>query len=156
MIYEGTNEIQAIDLLQRKVLGDGAVALEIWHEEALAEAIRCEQAGLSEFAQSVRDAVVATRAAVQSVRDAATNDAECVARVADEFMAGFSHAMLAWAFAASARATVGLADQEFAAGKLERMRYGLQWLLPQAAVHWARVRGGAGEYSLPALRAEAA
>jgi hypothetical protein len=30
MIYEGTNEIQAIDLLQRKVLPDGGLALAEW------------------------------------------------------------------------------------------------------------------------------
>ena len=92
-----------------------------------------------------------TREAVRCVREAASNDAECVARVADEFLAGFSHAMLAWAFAASARASTSLADRDFAAGKLGRMRYGLQWLLPQASVHWARVRGGVSGFALPSL-----
>jgi hypothetical protein len=33
MIYEGTNEIQAIDLLMRKVLGDGAQALHAMLDE---------------------------------------------------------------------------------------------------------------------------
>mgnify|MGYP000673964250 CR=1 FL=1 len=37
LIYEGTNEIQAIDLLQRKVLGDGGAALGVVLDELAAE-----------------------------------------------------------------------------------------------------------------------
>ena len=57
--------------------------------------------------------------------------------------------MLAWAFAASARAAEQHEDREFARHKLQRMRYGVQWLLPQASVHWARVRGGSSGFVLP-------
>jgi len=53
---------------------------------------------------------------------------------------GLSHALLAWAFAASARAAQGLADRPWAEAETARMRYGVQWLLPQAGAHWQRVR----------------
>jgi hypothetical protein len=36
------------------------------------------------------------------------------------------------------------ADERFAQAKLAHMRYGPQWLMPQAAVHWTRVRTGVG------------
>jgi alkylation response protein AidB-like acyl-CoA dehydrogenase len=42
MVYEGTNEIQAIDLLQRKVLADGGAALGLLLQELRAEASLCE------------------------------------------------------------------------------------------------------------------
>lgn len=156
MIYEGTNEIQAIDLLQRKVLADGGQTLGSWQDEALAEAGRCEAAGLGDFAIMVRDCMAQLSEAVRAIREAAQADADCASRVADEFLRGVSWAMMGWAFAASARAAVGCADKRFAQAKLARMRYGLQWLMPQAAVHWTRVRAGVSGWSLPELDGEAA
>ena len=160
MIYEGTNEIQAIDLLQRKVLADGGQALSSWQAEALVEAARCEAAGLGEFASMVRDTMTQLSEAVRAVREGWLADPDCVPRVADEFLRGVSWAMLGWAFAAGARAAVGCADERFAQVKLAHMRYGLQWLMPQAAVHWARVRAGVGAgvsgLALPEVDGEAA
>ena len=55
MIYEGTNEIQAIDLLQRKVLGDSGAALGLLLEEPEAEARRCDDdAPLRDFSAALR------------------------------------------------------------------------------------------------------
>jgi hypothetical protein len=69
----------------------------------------------------------------------AATDREAPLRVADDYLMGLSHTMLAWAWAASARAALGVPDRRWAEAKTARMRYGLQWLLPQAAVHWQRV-----------------
>jgi len=153
MIYEGTNEIQAIDLLQRKVLSDGGAALGAWLAEARAEACACDEVGLPDFAQALtRECDAANRSvkAVQAALAATPSDRELPLRVADDVLMGLSHTMLAWAFAASARAASGLDDTGFAAVKTARVRYGLQWVLPQAAVHWARVQA-AGGAALPQL-----
>jgi hypothetical protein len=68
--------------------------------------------------------------------------------------------MMGWAFAAGARAAVGFADERFAQVKLAHMRYGLQWLMPQAAMHWTRVSTGVGAgvsgLALPEVDGEAA
>jgi len=149
MIYEGTNEIQAIDLLQRKVLGDGGRALAEWQHGVQTEAVRCEAAGLPEFSQMLRDTIQSMNDALTQVRERSATDNDCVPRVADDWLKGVSYAMLGWAFAVSARAASTHPDRQFAQQKLERMRYGLQWLMPQAAVHWTRVR--AGTWALPAL-----
>jgi hypothetical protein len=66
-------------------------------------------------------------------------------------MAGVEHLLLAWALAASARAALADPDLAWAAAKTERMRYGLQWIVPQAGVHWQRVQS-----VLPALPCAAA
>jgi hypothetical protein len=73
--------------------------------------------------------------------------------VADDVMAGCTALLEAWAFAASARAAAQLwpADPTWAQGKIERMRYGAQWLLPSAQLHWQRV-ADAGRQALPPLR----
>ena len=151
MIYEGTNEIQAIDLLQRKVLADGGAALQRWLQEAMAEASRCEAAGLGEAATVLRSECTAAEEATQAVARAAAQDREAPLRVADDYLMGLSHTLLAWAFAASLRAARGTPDSQWAQGKSQRMTYGLQWVVPQAEVHWGRVRGAA-TLALPALR----
>jgi alkylation response protein AidB-like acyl-CoA dehydrogenase len=150
MIYEGTNEIQAIDLLQRKVLADGGAALQRWLQEAMAEASRCEAAGLGEAATVLRSECTAAEEATQAVARAAAQDREAPLRVADDYLMGLSHTLLAWAFAASLRAARGTPDSQWAQGKSERMTYGLQWVVPQAEVHWARV-GAVATLALPAL-----
>jgi alkylation response protein AidB-like acyl-CoA dehydrogenase len=150
MIYEGTNEIQAIDLLQRKVLAEGGGALQRWLQEAMAEASRCEAAGLGDAATVLRSQCAAAEEATQAVARAAAQDREAPLRVADDYLMGLSHTLLAWAFAASLRAARGTQDPQWAQGKSERMTYGLQWVVPQAAVHWARV-GAVATLALPAL-----
>jgi alkylation response protein AidB-like acyl-CoA dehydrogenase len=150
MIYEGTNEIQAIDLLQRKVLADGGAALQRWLQEAMAEASRCEAAGLGDAATVLRSECTAAEEATQAVARAAAQDREAPLRVADDYLMGLSHTLLAWAFAASLRAARGTPDSQWAQGKSERMTYGLQWVVPQAEVHWARV-GAVATLALPAL-----
>ena len=81
----------------------------------------------------------------------AGTDREWPLRVADDYLMGLAHLLLAWAFAASARAALGLSDTAWAQAKTDRMRYGVQWLLPQAGVHWQRVM--ARGHALPALTA---
>ena len=143
MVYEGTNEIQAIDLLQRKVLADGGAALRAWLQEAREEAAACEAAGLAEFASALRAQCDAAEATTQAIARAAATDREAPLRAADDYLMGLAHAFLAWAFAASARAALGHPDAGWAQAKTARMRYGVQWVLPQAQVHWARA-GDAG------------
>jgi alkylation response protein AidB-like acyl-CoA dehydrogenase len=161
MVYEGTNEIQAIDLLQRKVLADGGQALFELLDELDAEASRCAaQESLADFAQALSAQTAAARAASQGLlawqADAAARAADAPAdrdrplRVADDYLAGLTHTLMAWAMAASARAAVACSDGAFAQAKTQRMRYGVQWLLPEAALHWARVADGG--LALPLVR----
>ena len=77
-------------------------------------------------------------------------DREAPLRVADDYLMGLSHTLLAWAFAASLRGALDGPDAAWVRSKSERMTYGLQWVVPQAAVHWGRVRAAA-TLALPAL-----
>ena len=146
MIYEGTNEVQAIDLLQRKVLADGGATLFALLAECESEAGRAR----AEFAAPLRDTCASARAITAALIDNAKTDRELALRAADDFLFGLAHTLLAWAFAASARAAAAEPDAAWAQAKTARMRYGMQWLLPQGAMHWARV-AAARELALPAL-----
>ena len=142
MIYEGTNEIQAIDLLQRKVLGREAEAFEALLADLAQDADATDAGGL------LQAQVDAARQAAAAIRERAATDAEAPLRVADDFLAGVGHLLLAWAWCVSLRAAERCAADGTGAdlAPAERAavaRHGLAWVLPQAAVHWQRVHAAA-------------
>jgi alkylation response protein AidB-like acyl-CoA dehydrogenase len=153
MIYEGTNEIQAIDLLLRKVLDDGGRRSAALRERLAADlAPGAVPPGCAPFAEAVAaqlDHWAHCEAALSAGRAA---DPEWPLRAADDFLAGVGHALMAWAWLRIARAAQD--DNAGDGGRsasdwLEVARYGLQWLLPQAQVHWQRA--AQADAALPAL-----
>jgi hypothetical protein len=141
MIYEGTNEIQAIDLLQRKVLDDGGERLELLFAEFDAAARDCAaEPALLPFAAALRAQSGALRGATAALQAGRADDAEWPLRVADDYLRGFGWAWMAWAWAriALAAAPRAAADPWFAA-KLQAARFGIEWLLPEAEWRWRRV-----------------
>jgi hypothetical protein len=143
MIYEGTNEIQAIDLVQRKLLDDGGRRADALRALLAGEVAACSaQASTQPFARALQAQLDAWAAAQQALLAAAPQDPELPLRVADDLLHALGHALLAWAWARIAR-TAGLADAgaggRDAASWLAAARFGIDWLLPQAQVHWARV-----------------
>ena len=145
MIYEGTNEIQAIDLVQRKVLADRGATLELLLIELDAEVKQAQaHADIVDIARGLAEALSAARAGTKALAERALNsaDPEAALMVADDYLMGLSHTLLAWAFCTSARAALGHEDASWAAAKLARMRYGMQWITPVGQVHWDRVRQG--------------
>jgi hypothetical protein len=87
MIYEGTNEIQAIDLLVRKVLPDGGVSL-----EALLDGL------LHHLPHAAGARIERLRTLTQSVLKAAAQDATLPYRVADDYLRALGLVLLDWAW----------------------------------------------------------
>ena len=140
LIYEGTNEIQAIDLVQRKVLADEGWALGLFLEECQAQVRACEVFE-PDIAQALQRQVALARAGLAALQQRARQDRRTVLAVCDDALAGLLHLSLAWAFAASTRAArqwaqEDPAQQAWAQARVALMRYGVQWVLPQAQVHW--------------------
>ncbi|MDE2605581.1 MAG: acyl-CoA dehydrogenase [Burkholderiales bacterium] len=96
MIYEGTNEIQAIDLLARKVLPDGGEAL-FAQLDALAAQLdaRDDAALLARFA--------ALRALTQELAQAATHSDTLAYEAADDYLRAVGLVLFAWAWREIAR-----------------------------------------------------
>ncbi|MDO8458205.1 MAG: acyl-CoA dehydrogenase family protein [Burkholderiaceae bacterium] len=140
MIYEGTNEIQAIDLLQRKVLDDGGAKLIGLLEVLEEEAKRCPpDSELAEFAIALNGQIAATREALGALVAARQADPEWSLRVADDFLRGLGLTLLAWAWARSARIALPQIADAWYADKVKAARFGVQWLLPEASWRWQRV-----------------
>jgi alkylation response protein AidB-like acyl-CoA dehydrogenase len=146
LIYEGTNEIQAIDLVQRKLLDDGGARAQALRErlgEDVPAALR--QPALRPFAEALQQQLGAWATTQALLQAGAHEDPEWPLRAADDLLAAIGHALLAWAWLRIA-AAAGEAGRAPPAGArpasswLASAQFGLQWLLPQAEVHWARVR----------------
>lgn len=140
MIYEGTNEIQAIDLVQRKLIGDRGAAFAALLAECRAEAAACAaDARLEVYASALtRVCDQAGRGAVALMALAADRADDAVLARAGDFLGGAWQLLQAWSFAASARVAQAVRheDPRWADAKLARMRYGVEWLLPSADIHW--------------------
>ncbi len=140
LIYEGTNEIQAIDLVTRKILDDGGQRADALRERLADEVQACRaQPALAPFADALQGQLDAWRDTQAALLQGAAADPEWPLRVADDVLQGIGHALLAWAWARLARC----ADHPQGSGRsreqwLDAARFGIDWLLPQAQVHWTR------------------
>jgi hypothetical protein len=88
MIYEGTNEIQAIDLLVRKVLADGGTSLATLLTSLAAE-VPADTGVALRFVQLT--------AVTAQLADAASRDASLPYWVADDYLRAVAVALMGWA-----------------------------------------------------------
>ncbi|WP_374668920.1 acyl-CoA dehydrogenase family protein [Ramlibacter sp.] len=137
MIYEGTNEIQAIDLLARKVLADGGAAL-----DALLAGLQAD-AGSDGATHALLQADAggddATHALLQSARDttaalvaACARDAVLPYEAADDYLRLVGLALLAWAWHRIARTPGAQAPRWAEPAAAVRLR-----VLPEAGMRQA-------------------
>lgn len=138
MIYEGTNEIQAIDLLQRKVLANGGAQLRTLLSILEADADDMP-ATLANFAAALRAQTVAARGSTQALFAGQASDPEWALRAADDYLRALGLTLLGWAWCRIARAAALRADDAWCAEALKAARYGIEWLLPEATWRWERV-----------------
>jgi alkylation response protein AidB-like acyl-CoA dehydrogenase len=94
MIYEGTNEIQAIDLLARKVLGDGGAALRALLQTLVADLDPSQRADSAALA-----ALRALEQLAQRVVERCRDDAAPAHAAATDFLHCTAVALLGWAWA---------------------------------------------------------
>lgn len=142
MIYEGTNEIQAIDLLQRKVFEDGGHRLSLVLDEFDREARACEaDAAVADLAAPLKSAIDALRQATARLYIGRAQDAEWPFRAADDYLRATGLVLMGWAWARRARVAAPRAGADaWYAQTLTAARFGIQWLLPEAAWLLRRVQ----------------
>jgi alkylation response protein AidB-like acyl-CoA dehydrogenase len=151
MIYEGTNEIQAVDLVQRKLLDDGGRRAAALRAVLADEVSACRATDATKpWGDALATQLDHWATAQAALQAGVADDPEWPLRAADDMLAGIGHALLAWAWARIARCALDPARAHPAGGRsaadwLASARFGLEWLLPQAQVHWQRAmcRGAA-------------
>ncbi|HEY4886316.1 MAG TPA: acyl-CoA dehydrogenase [Myxococcales bacterium] len=137
-IHEGTNGIQALDLLGRKALGGGGKALEllvraIWPDIEAAGREETLRAFGAELGQATERLIATTR----RLGEAAMRDVERGLANASVYLEAMGHVMVAWMWlrqavaATRALGSAGGADADFYRGKLAACRYFFRWELPR-------------------------
>jgi alkylation response protein AidB-like acyl-CoA dehydrogenase len=140
-IYEGTNGIQALDLLGRKVVADGGKAL----DDFLAEIREFARQRGVEYRDALLEAVKQLEETSQWVRDQAGNDPRQIGAASVEYLHLFGYVTYAylWSKMASvARARLD-SDPDFHSAKLATARFYFNRLLPRIEGLIACLRGGA-------------
>jgi alkylation response protein AidB-like acyl-CoA dehydrogenase len=156
-IYEGTNGIQALDLLGRKVFGTGGRS-----QQAMAARIResIARAGsareLAALAADLARRVERWDALTVALATSATENADEIGAAAVDYLQFSGYLCLAWCWLVAAgvalrRLPEARADADFYRAKLATAQHYFERLLPRADAHEAAARAGAaGLMALPA------
>ncbi len=150
-IYEGTNGIQAIDLVGRKLQGDGGAAAKAFVEEARAEAAAAKDAGtpeLSLVAARLSRATDALEASTDWLLEAAKRDQHDVLAGATPYLKQFGNVAGGVYLARGARAAAKAmgeagADAAYLSGKVAIARFFADNFLTEAAGLTEAVTAGA-------------
>jgi 3-(methylsulfanyl)propanoyl-CoA dehydrogenase len=144
-IYEGTNGIQAMDFIGRKVLANGGQNLMEMRTEIIDFCSAVTAAEMGEFIEPLRAAVATLEAVTYCILDDAQKNANAAGAAAVEYLHLFGHVMYAymWALMAQAASTHLPQDNHgFYAAKLQTARFFMQRCLPQITALRATIEAG--------------
>jgi alkylation response protein AidB-like acyl-CoA dehydrogenase len=146
-IYEGTNSIQALDLLGRKVLLDGGAKLRVFGglvQRFVEREGRAE--GMAEFVEPLGTVLAKVEKLALEIGTAAMRDRDEVGAAAVDFLRCMGHFVFAylWARMAKVALSAGASPGSFYAAKLGTARFYFQRLLPETDWLLQSARGGAG------------
>ncbi|HWD34428.1 MAG TPA: acyl-CoA dehydrogenase C-terminal domain-containing protein [Pseudomonas sp.] len=146
-LYEGTNGIQALDLIRRKLLGDGGSELNALIDELATQVaqVRSQTAMAGLVGQRLDE----WRALADAVLQACRRDPEEIGAVSVDFLAYSAYVMLAalWLQAAERASEVlaaGTGEPAFYQAKLQSADFYLRRVLPRAGAHRESLLAGAG------------
>lgn len=137
-IHEGTNGIQSLDLLGRKVTMQGGAAFKLLMQRMLATAN--EAAGienLAEYAQALQQAVnTAAQTTMTLGQAAAEGKIDLFMANSWEYMEMLGHIVIAWvwlkqAIVAEQALAAGSHEPDYYQGKLQACRFFYRWELPK-------------------------
>lgn len=141
-IYEGTNGIQALDLMGRKVAANGGQNMAVLIQQMRDYAASAKTAGMDEFTAPLLSAVDTLEALTQDVLSAAKDDPHAVGAASVEYLNAAGYTIYAYMWARMAEAALQAGDDAFYTSKLHTARFYMTRLLPQLDAMAASVRAG--------------
>jgi alkylation response protein AidB-like acyl-CoA dehydrogenase len=144
-IYEGTNSIQAMDLVGRKLGLDGGRLFNGWLNEVEATLKRSEgRNDMAEFTGPLKDSVERLKACTQWLFEDAKNDPNARGAAACDYLRLFSLTAFAWVWTLMAEAALDKKSEidPYYETKLHVGRYFMRRVLPQSAGLDAVIRAG--------------
>jgi alkylation response protein AidB-like acyl-CoA dehydrogenase len=153
MIYEGTNGIQALDLLGRKVLGDMGAKLTKFGK-IVTDFIKAESGvdAMKEFLAPLAELGTEVQKVTMEIGQKAMKNPDEVGAASVPYMHLVGHFVYAYLWARMARIALDKQDQgEFYQTKLHTARFYFAKMLPETAMNLKQIR--AGSTTLMALEA---
>ena len=138
-IYEGTTQIQALDLLGRKTLHTQGAGLKLFLGQI--EAFRTANPD-SEFSGPLQETAALWTAITAEIAEKASVNPEEIGAASYDYLFLSAYSCLAYWLAQSAAVAGAKSDPEFAAAKLETARFYFARLLPRAKQHADSIRSG--------------
>ncbi|HCS42536.1 MAG TPA: acyl-CoA dehydrogenase [Pseudomonas sp.] len=140
-IYEGTNGIQALDLVGRKIVGSGGTFYNLFADE-IRHFTATASADLAEFTQPLDAALYNLDELTAWVLDRCKSDPNEIGAASVEYLHAFGYTAYAYMWALMAQAAMGKAQDDFYASKLGTARFYFARLLPRVHSLAASVRAG--------------
>ncbi|QKE63508.1 acyl-CoA dehydrogenase C-terminal domain-containing protein [Aquipseudomonas campi] len=147
-IYEGTNGIQSLDLLARKVVGNGGSFYQHFSDEVQAF-IGSADASLGEFTAPLQAAIANLDQLTAWVIEQAKGNPNEVGAASVEYLQAFGYTAYAYMWALMARAALAKqGDDDFYVSKLGTARFYFARLLPRIHSLTASVKAGSASLFL--------
>ncbi|HEY0973757.1 MAG TPA: acyl-CoA dehydrogenase C-terminal domain-containing protein, partial [Solimonas sp.] len=146
MIYEGTNGIQALDLIGRKVLADGGTKL-MKFGKIVTDFIKAESANeaMKEFIGPLAELGTEVQKVTMEVGQKAMKNPDEVGAASVPYMHLIGHFVYGYLWARMAKIALEKQDQEdFYKSKLLTARFYFSKMLPETAMNLKQIRAGAG------------
>ncbi|GFM72670.1 acyl-CoA dehydrogenase [Pseudomonas cichorii] len=141
-IYEGTNGIQALDLVGRKIVGSNGAFYQLFADEVQAF-ISESDSSLAEFTKPLGAALNMLNELTRWVMDRARSNPNEIGAASVEYLHLFGYTAYAYMWAKMAKAALGKeVQEEFYASKLGTARFYFARLLPRIHSLDASVRAG--------------
>ncbi|NUT80692.1 acyl-CoA dehydrogenase C-terminal domain-containing protein [Pseudomonas brassicacearum] len=141
-IYEGTNGIQALDLVGRKIVGSGGAFYKLFADE-IRHFTATANSDLAEFIKPLNSAVDTLDALTDWLLDRAKSNPNEIGAASVEYLQAFGYTAYAYMWALMARAALGKESQDdFYASKLGTARFYFARLLPRIHSLSASVKAG--------------
>ena len=151
-IYEGTNGIQALDLVGRKIVGNGGAYYQLFADE-IRHFSASASSDLGEFTRPLNDALAVLDDLTAWLLDRAKSNPNEIGAASVEYLQAFGYTAYAYMWALMAKAALGKEGQDdFYASKLGTARFYFARLLPR--IHSLSASVKAGSESLFLLNAE--
>ncbi|QFU22878.1 acyl-CoA dehydrogenase [Shewanella eurypsychrophilus] len=140
-IYEGTNGIQAIDFLGRKVAGDNLAALTEFVNESIAKLADLQHVDAEQIAK-VTGLFEKILTAGAVVNDNKLTSPALINSVAVDFLDAFGHVLYGYFWLIMSDAAVSHSDEDFSSQKRYLSDFYINKMLPKAEYHLAQVLAG--------------
>ncbi|MBN3787154.1 acyl-CoA dehydrogenase [Burkholderia sp. Ac-20353] len=134
-LYEGSNGVQAMDLLGRKLIADGGRRLDVFLKEIDAFAqFRCGRAEIDALLAALEDAVSVVRTSAKHLIARSATDLDAAGAGASAFLRLMGHVCIAWMWARSASVAAErkiASNESIYTAKIVTARFYFERLLPE-------------------------